>query len=214
MERTIIIQKIKDKIQNAKKGHIFILTDFLDLAKYDAVKKALSRLAKTGEIIRIRRGVYKSPNYNEFLQLEVPASPDDLARAIARNHNWTIGPKGDAALNILGLSTQVPSVYNYITDGPYKEIEYEGIIIIFRKRSNRNISGHSYKTILIIEAIRTLGQENINDKARKLIAKKCNEEDLKLLNEDGIKSNRWIYEEIKKILDIEGYDYARVSKTF
>jgi len=214
VERTIIIQKIKDKIQNAKKGHIFILTDFLDLAKYDAVKKALSRLAKTGEIIRIRRGVYKSPNYNEFLQLEVPASPDDLARAIARNHNWTIGPKGDAALNILGLSTQVPSVYNYITDGPYKEIEYEGIIIIFRKRSNRNISGHSYKTILIIEAIRTLGQENINDKARKLIAKKCNEEDLKLLNEDGIKSNRWIYEEIKKILDIEGYDYARVSKTF
>jgi len=214
MKRNIIIQKIKNRIQEAKKGQIFILTDFLDLASYDAVKKALSRLAKSGEIIRIRRGIYKSPNYNEFLELEVPVSPDDLAKAIARNYNWTIGPKGDAALNILGLSTQVPSVYSYITDGPYKEIEYEGVTIVFKKRSNRNISGHSYKTILIIEAIRTLGKDNINDKVRYLIAKRCNQEDLRLLNEDGKKSDRWIYEEIKKILDFEEYDYAGLSKTF
>ena len=67
----------------------------------------------------------------------MPASPDELARAIARDQNWTIGPKGDAALNILGLSTQVPAIYSYITDGPYRKIEYEGITIQFSKRSNK-----------------------------------------------------------------------------
>ena len=124
MERNITIHKIKGRIQRSKKGQLFILTDFLDLASYDAVKKALSRLAKSGELLRVRRGIYKKPNFNEFLRAEVPASPDELARAIARDQNWTIGPKGDAALNILGLSTQVPAVYSYISDGPYKKIEY------------------------------------------------------------------------------------------
>lgn len=214
MERNITMNKIVDRIQTAPKGQIFILTDFIDLASYDAVKKALSRLAKSGEILRIRRGIYKTLNYNEFLQAEVPVSPDELARAIARDQNWTIGPKGDAALNILGLSTQVPAIYSYITDGPSKKIEYEGITILFSKRSNKNITGNSYKTILIIEAIRSLGQDNMNDELRNIIARKCSEEDMRLLNRDGKKSIRWIYEEIKKILDIAGYNYVELSETF
>lgn len=141
-------------------------------------------------------------------------SPDELARAIARDQNWTIGPKGDAALNILGFSTQVPAIYSYITDGPSKKIEYEGITILFNKRSNKNITGNSYKTILIIEAIRSLGQNNMNDEIRNIIARKCSEEDVRLLNRDGKKSIRWIYEEIKKILDIVGYNYVELSETF
>ena len=202
------MHKIVDRIEDARKGEIFILTDFIDLASYDAVKKALSRLAKSGQVIRIHRGIYKTPHFNKFLQEDVPASPDELARAMARDQNWTIGPKGDAALNILGLSTQIPSIYGYITDGPYKKIEYNGVTIQFSKRSNKNISGNSYKTILIIEAIRTLAKDRINDEVRNIIAKKCTFEDLEILNKDGKKSSRWIYEEIKKILDIGGCNYA------
>jgi|LGOV01.1.fsa_nt_gb hypothetical protein len=214
MERNITIHKIKNRINEAEKGKLFILTDFLDLASYVSVKKTLSRLAASGEIIRIYRGIYKKSNFNDFLQCEVPVSPDNLAKAIARYNNWTIGPKGDAALNILGLSTQVPAVYRYISDGPYKKIEYEGITIVFTKRSNKDISGYSYKTILIIEAIRTLGPEHVNDQIRHHIAKKCNQEDLQLLNYDGKRSSRWIYQEIKKILEIGGYDYVGVGETF
>jgi hypothetical protein len=184
------------------------------LASYDSVKKALSRLAMSGEIIRIYRGIYKKSNFNDFLKCEVPVSPNTLAKVIARYNNWTIGPKGDAALNILGLSTQVPAVYCYIFDGPYKKIEDGGITIVFTKRSNKDISGYSYKTILIIEAIRTLGPEYVNDQIRHHIAKKCNQEDLQFLNYDGKRSSRWIYQEIKKILEIGGCDYVGVGETF
>ncbi len=141
----ITINKIRERVKEAEKGTIFTLTDFLDLANFDAAKKALSRMGKSGELIRILRGIYKSPNYNEFLKSEIPASPDQIARAIAKEQNWTIGPKGDAALNILGLTTQVPAVYEYIFDGPYKKIEYDGIKIQFMKSSNKNISGKTYK---------------------------------------------------------------------
>ena len=54
----------------------------------------------------------------------------------------------------------------------------------------------------------------MNDEIRKIIARKCSKEDLKLLNIDGKKSIRWIYEEIKKILDIVGYNYVELSETF
>ncbi|MEA1974008.1 MAG: DUF6088 family protein [Bacillota bacterium] len=211
MERKIVINKIKNRIRLSEKGTIFLIADFLDIGSYDAVRKALSRLVNEEILFRVIRGIYKKSNYNEFLQYEIPASPDALARAIARSNNWTIGPKGDAALNILGLTTQVPTVYHYISDGPSKKIKYDNIQIVFDKRTNKVISGYSYKTILVIEAIRTLGPENMNELTRKKILNKCNKNDLMLLNSDGKNSTRWIYEEIKKILDMGEFDYVELS---
>lgn len=213
MERNIIINEVKNKLLNSKNGEVFIISDFLDIGNYDAIRKVLSRLVKEGCLIRILRGMYKKPNYNNFIQREIPASPDEVAKALARANNWTIGPKGDAALNILGLSTQVPAVYHYISDGPNKNVNYEGITIAFKKRSNKEISGYSYKTILIIEAIKTLGPLGMNDEIRQAIAKKCDISDFKLLNEDGRNSRRWIYEEIKKITKLGGLSNAEISKT-
>ncbi len=208
MKRNIVIDQIKNRITNTDNSRVFIITDFLDLASYDAVRKALSRLTQEKTLIRVMRGMYKKPNYNEFIHDEVPASPDAIAKAIARNNNWTIGPRGDAALNILGLTTQVPNVYNYISDGSHKEVDYKGTKIVFTKRSNKDVSGYSYKTILIIEALRTLGSERIDDNIRMRIAQKCTESDYELLNKEGIKSRKWIYEEIKKIMTLGGYNYA------
>lgn len=213
MERNLIKNKIKSRINDFYKGNVFIITDFLDVGNYDAVKNVLSKLSKEKFIIRVMRGIYKKPNYNEFLQYEIPASPDTVARALARMNNWTIGPKGDVALNILGISTQVPAVYHYISDGPYKKVEYGNVLIVFEKRTNKDLSGYSYKTILIIEAIKTLGPDHMDDVIRKKILSKCSENDLILLNNDGKKSRRWVYEEIKKILDMGEYNYVGISET-
>ena len=54
-----------------------------------------------------------------------------MAKAIARNYNWTIAPTGDAALNLLGISTQVPSKWEYVSSGPYKEYNIEGHRSVF-----------------------------------------------------------------------------------
>ena len=128
-------------------------------------------------------------------------------------NNWTIGSKGDVALNILGISTQVPAVYHYISDGPYKKVEYGNILIVFEKRTNRALSGYSYKMILIIEAIKTLGPDHMDDVIRKKILSKCSKRDLIELNHDGKNSRRWIYEEIKKILEMGEYNYVGISET-
>ena len=85
------------------------------------------------------RGVYYKAEYNEFLEEYVAPEPDAVAHAIARNYGWTIVPFGDTALNILGLSTQVPATWVYMSDGTYKEYSYNQTTIRFKKTSNKKL---------------------------------------------------------------------------
>ena len=209
--RTMYLSKIKNRIAEMDNGSAIIIGNFLDIANYDAIKNALSKLEKEKVLIRVMRGVYKKPNYNNTLQIEIPAKPDDVAKAIAKNNNWNIIPKGDSALNYLGLSTQVPAVYTYVSDGPSKTYQYGKNKIKFYKRSNKYINGMSMKTGLIIEAIKTLGTENVGVKERQIIASKLSDSEKMKLAIEGRQTARWINEEIVKILETGGYD-VRGSK--
>jgi len=204
--RTMYLSKIKNRIAEMDNGSVITIGDFLDIANYDAVKNALSKLEKEKVLIRVLRGIYKKPNHNITLQIEIPAKPDEVAKAIARNNSWNIIPKGDSAINYLGLSTQVPAVYTYISDGPSKTYQYGKNKIKLYKRSNKYISGMSKKTGLVIEALKTLGAENIGSKERQIIASKLSESEKKKLFVEGRQTARWINEEIVKILEIGGYD--------
>lgn len=206
MKRNIIINRIKDRINEMEKGTVLTISDFLDIANYDAAKNALSKLEKDGIVKRELRGIYKTPNYNKMLKIEVPANPDAIAMAIAKNNKWTIIPKGDAALNKLGLSTQVPAAYEYVSDGPSKEYDYGKFKLKMHKRSNKYISGVTSKSGMVIEAIKTIGQKNMNSDYRKMIANRLSNEDMVMLLEDGRVTARWINEEIMKILKAGGLD--------
>ena len=114
---------IYNRILSLPSESAFTVTDFVDIAGYKAVSKALERLEDEKKIRRVIRGVYDCPKYSELLgEFEAP-SPHHIAMAIARNNNSTIVPSGNAALNHLGLTTQVTAYWPYIRDGPYKKYE-------------------------------------------------------------------------------------------
>ena len=191
--------KIKEKILNSKDGTIFTSVDFADIAENSRVGVILSRLEADGIIRRIMRGIYDKPIYNEFLREYVAPSPSLVAEAIARNFGWSIVPCGDTALNILGLSTQVPAVWSYVSDGTYKEYSFDNTTIKFKKTTNKEISKLSYKTALIIQALKALGKENITfDIIEKLKDNLTDEEKEKALFEAKTATS-WIYEYIKEI---------------
>ena len=111
MARTNYLEQILSQIKAMPKGDAFIISDFSDIADESTIRKALSRLKDDGKIHRIIRGIYNCPEYNDFLDEYIQPKPDKVAYALARNYGWTIVPCGDTALNMLGLSTQVPSVW-------------------------------------------------------------------------------------------------------
>ena len=124
---------------------------------------------------------------------------DKVAQALARYIGWTIVPCGDTALNILGLSTQVPAAWSYVSDGTYKEYTYDNTTIKFKRTTNKEISKLSYKTALIVQALKALGKDNIDDIIiNKLKSDLTNEEKATALLEAKAATS-WIYEYIKQI---------------
>ena len=199
MKRTISISQIEDRIRNSPKGTIFVTSDFKDLASSDAATKALLRLEKAGLIRRILFGVYEYPEYNEFLGEYVESSPDMVAHALARKFGWTIVPCGDTALNMLGLSTQVPAVWLYVSDGTYKEYTYGHTVIRFKRTTNKEISKISYKTALVIQALKALGKENITDEIINQIASVTTGKEKTAMFAEAKYATSWIYDVIKEI---------------
>ena len=148
-----IYDEIKNRIKLYKDGEIFFTTDFKDIASLATIRKCLSRQVKDGKIRRIIDGAYEKPKFSKLLGEYLPADPEKVAYAIAKNYHWTIAPCGDIALNKLGLSTQVPVVWSYISDGPYREYEWDNVKLKYKHKTNREISFLSEKTILLVESI-------------------------------------------------------------
>ena len=154
---------IKTRIMNSPDGSVFSTVDFADVIENSRVGVILSRLEEDGVIRRVMRGIYDKPVYNDFLKEYIAPSPSLVAEALARNFGWTIVPCGDTTLNILGLSTQVPAAWSYVSDGTYKEYTYDNTTIKFKRTTNKEISKLSYKTALVVQALKALGKDNIDD---------------------------------------------------
>lgn len=199
MNKPYIINEITNRIERAEKGSVFVAADFSDIAENKKIATILARIENSGMIRRVIRGIYEKPDFNEFLEEYIAPSPNNVAKAIARNFGWTIVPCGDTALNALGLSTQIPTVWLYVSDGPYKSYSFDNTTIEFKHTTNKDISKFSYKTSLIIQALKALGKENIDDsviaKLRSLLTDKEKTE----MVFEAKTATAWTYEYIKTI---------------
>ncbi len=194
-----IYTEIKKRIESAEQGTVFLTSDFADIATTTTVRKCLGRQVEEKKIRRITDGVYEKPVYSQLLKACIPANPDTIAYAIARSFHWTIAPCGDVALNKLGLSTQVPVVWSYISDGPYRKFSWDNITLSFKHRANREISFMSETTTLVVEALKTLGKDRVDDGIILSLKNRLPEDEKKKMLEEATSVSEWIYAVIKKV---------------
>lgn len=199
MERPAILSQIKKDIQKATVGTVFVPLDFVLLTDKKTASVCLERLDKEKIILKIMRGVYYKPEYNDFLGEYVAPAPDAVAHALARNFGWTIVPCGDTALNLLGLSTQIPAAWIYVSDGTYKEYTYEQTTIKFKRTTNKEISKLSYKTALVVQALKALGKDNVDDTVLTKLKNNLTDSEKQALLTEAKAATSWIYEYIKLI---------------
>ena len=192
-------KQIQNRIGTAPDGTIFIVSDFSDVADSETIRRNLNRLVQAGTLRRILKGVFEKPKFSKLLGEYVAADPDAVAKALARCYHWTIAPCGDTALNMLGLSTQVTAVWSYISDGPYKTYEWDKTKIEFKHRTNKEVTGLSPMTILVIQALKTLGKEHVDEKTIRVLSRRLNEDEKAALLAEGAEATDWIYTVIKEI---------------
>ena len=194
-----IENKIISRIYGRGRGWAFTKTDFVADFDETNIHQALSSLTRDGKIRRVCQGVYDYPRYSELLDSQLSPDINQVAHALARKFNWRIQPSGDAALNLLGLSTQVPGRWVYHSDGPDREYKTGSHALVF-KHSALKDAGFKYKESgLVVQALKALGQDHVDQKVIETIRHQLEPDTCERILKDTRTVTGWVYEVIKRI---------------
>jgi len=197
------MQPIEDKIISRIYGHgrgwAFTANDFTAEFGRSTVDWVFHELVAKGMIRRIYRGLYDYPKYSELLQQELSPDFDQVAQAFARKFNWRIQPSGDAALNLLGLSTQVPGSLVYLSDGPNRKYAIGNYMLEFKKSALKDVGFKHRESGLIVQALKALGKERITERIIGRIRKQLDAEKRRQILRDTKPVTGWVYDYIKQI---------------
>lgn len=190
---------IMELVSEAEPGEVFVPGDFAEAGSADAVRKALSRMVEAGKLERPIRGIYRKPRRSTFLDKAVPASPDEIAEAIARKFEWRIAPYGDTALNRLGMDTQVPSVVRYVSDGPYRTYQYGPYTIEFRHTANRDLSRLNPVAATVVQALKALGKDGVTGDVLDIISSRLDDSQMERLVSETRNSTLWVRDAVREM---------------
>jgi hypothetical protein len=165
-------------MKRAKPGTLFFPDQFKELAENAAIRKAIQRLTDNGKIVRLSQGMYVIPKESQLFGLVLPGA-EEVARAIAKRDRARIIPTGVQALNLLGLSTQVPMKIVYLTDGAARIVKVGKQTIKFKKTTPKNLAAKGPVSSLIIQALKAIGNgkatESELDKIKQLLKREKRE---------------------------------------
>lgn len=158
-------KKIVNNIKKCGRGTIFFPSTFMSYGDIKTVSKSLERLTNDAVIIRLANGIYLYPKIDKKLGLGVLyPSIEDIAIQIAKRDRARIAPTGAYALNLLGLSTQVPMNVVFLTDGSPRKIRVgDDKTITFKHTVPKNLAFVNKTAQLATFALKEIGQSNVNE---------------------------------------------------
>lgn len=194
--------KIKNRITKHGNGWCFTPMHFADLGSDASIRKALSQLQKQSFIRRLAQGLYDYPKKHDVLGT-IPPDLNEAAKAIAEKDGVQIQPAGAHAANLVGLSMQVPGRIIFLTEGASKKVKIGNQEIIFKKTTKKNMLSAGTREGILIQALKNLGKNHIDKKARVQISKF-----LKDSNENEIRQNikfapAWIRTLVFEIMELK-----------
>ena len=164
-------KKIVNNIKKCGRGTIFFPSSFMSYGDIKAVSKSLERLTNNAVIIRLANGIYLYPKIDKKLGLGVLyPSIEDIVIQIAKRDRARIAPTGAYALNLLGLSTQVPMNVVFLTDGSPRKIRLgDDKTITFKHTVPKNLAFVNETAQLATFALKEIGQSSINEEHLKTL---------------------------------------------
>ncbi len=187
----VIEPNIKKLMESRGRGSIFTPRDFSHIGDQRSVAMALTRLTRKGIIRSLSRGIYDYPIDHPVMG-RVAASTDSVIKLLADRNAIRIQPSGSYALNILGLSDQIPMKIVLLTDGPSRRLKLGTREVIFKNTTPRNMATAGLKSGTIIQALRYLGNNQVDDEVMDILNRQLNDKDRKELAENSKYAPVWI----------------------
>ncbi len=210
--KTSIKSQILARIKQKEKGWAFSALDFICDFERREIDESLSTLSADGDIRRIFRGVYDVPMYSALLGRTIAPNMDQVAAALARKFKWDIYPDGNTALNYLGLSTQMVSKHVFLSNGPSRKYDVDGVELQFKHKALRELSLNGNRdAVLLVHAIRAMGESHMDERFIQSLSTKFTATEWNRICHDTCTGSAWIHAVIKKASSIKNKEYETNS---
>ncbi len=190
---------LRQRIETLPEDSVLFRSDFPDYHS-EFVGGTLSELTNEGVLVKLAQGIYARPRKSRF-GVVLP-SVEKIVQAISKRDNAKIIPFGMTALNALGLSTQVPMNYTYLTTGSERTISLKNQQVVLKRGVPKNFCYTTRLISLMVQALRALKQENVGQEEiqtiRTLITR---EPDKESLARDVDMMPAWMKRIVKPMLD-------------
>ncbi|MEX2578820.1 MAG: DUF6088 family protein [Verrucomicrobiales bacterium] len=192
--------KVLARIKGKGRGWVFTPAHLKDLGTRNAIASALKRLKAEGTIRQLARGLYDFPEQHPILGTIAP-SADAVARALVVRDVIRLQPSGAYAANILGLSEQVPARIVFLTDGPTRTVKLGKQEIVLKRTTPRNMATAGKKSGNLIQALRYLGQSNVDEQVIKALKRNIAEEEKTTIQKDLRHAPMWIADILRPLTE-------------
>ena len=192
--------RLLKRIHGHGRGFVFAPSHFQGLGSRNAVASALKRYKKAGTIRQLARGLYDFPVQHPVLGTVAP-SADAIARALVARDAIRLQPAGAYAANLLGLSDQVPAKIVFLTDGPARKVRIGHQEIILQRTTPRNMATAGRKSGTLIQALRYLGQAQVDDQVLATLRRQITADDRPVIQKDLPYAPAWIAGLLRKLIN-------------
>ena len=189
---------LKQRIEAMPEDCILFRSDFPEYHT-EFVGSILSELTAEGMLVKIAHGIYAKPRKSKF-GVVLP-SVDKVVQAIAVRDNAEVLPSGMTALKALGLSTQVPMNYTYLTTGSERTVNLSNRKVVLKRGVPKNFCYGTRLISLLVQALKALKKENVGEEELNIIQQLVlKEADKEALVKDVDMMPAWMKRIIKPML--------------
>ena len=189
-------QKILKTIDAHERGWAFCARDFMPDLKRNDIDTALFHLAKEGKIRRVMRGIYDFPMFSSILNRQTAPDLEQVAAAIARNLQHEMQPTGNAALNYLNISTQIPAQYTFLWNSRSQDFKVGAQTIHFRSAAKRDFTPRLPESRMLVQSLRALGTGPMDAEIKTVLKRRFDQEQWTKIRSDTTGVSNRIYRQI------------------
>ncbi len=191
-------QTLRDKILSLPSESVIFRSDYPEYhAEY--VGGTLASLTQEGVLMKVAQGIYVKPILSRFGATS--PSVGTIVRAIAERDHAQVMPSGATALNALGLSTQIPMKYTYLTTGSKRVIKMKGATVTLKTAVPRYFCYETKLIGMLVQAMKNLTKDGVEEEHLVQIAKLLTQEpDQDALARDVLLMPAWMKRIVKPLI--------------
>ena len=157
-----------NRIKSVGRGNYFTADDFADIASPDTIRQNLSRLAKTGFLVRVTNGFFHYPETLPESDIRKPVQPGTYMYEYAKKYKFDVVEIDTPIFDILNAENPYEGETVFLTNGKSRIIRFEDTYDI-RLVKTTNVSYFKYKSLhaaALVYVASRIGKDNLTQKQK------------------------------------------------